>query len=284
MSEPNELLVESIKSNDIDAARSALRDGANVNWRIPTKDFPCNQTPLMIASELGRTDIVKMLLDLGASVKLVDKHVMRSEGGGATALHYAIKGGNSDTVRLLLQAKADPNKMSHNGDLPLDIAAFNGRLELVKALVEGGADVNKFDGLGVPIAGRAVESRNLVLVEYLLDKGVDANSQHIGGFADTLLHTACYDDAADICELLLTRGADPNRLSNYRETPLGIAVKAGALKCTVLLLANQVNVNQIDRMGKTVLDWLEGFKKNKVNLVIRELIVKAGGKRATEIC
>jgi hypothetical protein len=53
-----------------------------------------------------------------------------------------------DAVKLLLQAGANPDAKTPDGDTALHLAAFAGKLDIVRTLVEGGADVNVKDAAG----------------------------------------------------------------------------------------------------------------------------------------
>ncbi len=69
-------------------------------------DGACDATggysPLIYASRSGHVDVVRYLLDKGALVNQMTK------GMGSTALHRAAFAGNTEIVRMLLQAGADP--------------------------------------------------------------------------------------------------------------------------------------------------------------------------------
>ncbi|KAL8241007.1 hypothetical protein R6Q59_014362 [Mikania micrantha] len=77
------------------------------------------RTPAMIAAVYGSTDILKYMINTG---KL---DVNKASGSdGATALHCAAAGGSSssiETVKLLLNASADPNLTDDNGNKPVDL-------------------------------------------------------------------------------------------------------------------------------------------------------------------
>lgn len=86
------------------------------------------RTPLAWAVEFGLTNAVQVLLRFGAC-----PHQLHStkDGGYSPLIHLAIAGPYSswmntdivETVRLLLQAGADPNGTDHEGWTPLHIAA-----------------------------------------------------------------------------------------------------------------------------------------------------------------
>jgi len=60
----------------------------------------------------------------------------------AEQLLAAVKGGDADGTKRLLDAKADPDCLAKDGTSSLMIAAEKGKLKLVTMLVESGADVN----------------------------------------------------------------------------------------------------------------------------------------------
>lgn len=57
-----------------------------------------------------------------------------------TKLHELADAGDTDGVRALLKAGADPNAKTRSQRAPLHLAACRGHVEVIRALVEGGAD------------------------------------------------------------------------------------------------------------------------------------------------
>jgi uncharacterized protein len=87
-------LISAASSNDLEAVKSSIAQGANVNDK--DKD---GKTALIYASEKGNADIVKFLIAQGANVNAKDKD-------GKTALMYAADKGHTDVVALLKNAGA----------------------------------------------------------------------------------------------------------------------------------------------------------------------------------
>jgi hypothetical protein len=54
-----------------------------------------------------------------------------------------------DAVKTLIEAGADVNAKSDEGDTALHLAAFDGKLDLVRALVAGGANLDAKDAAGL---------------------------------------------------------------------------------------------------------------------------------------
>jgi ankyrin repeat protein len=117
-------------------------------------------TPLVSAA--GHPDAIEALLAAGADANapadidgqtiLVSWSIWRlplSSGahdplthgrGPSTALHAAVLAGDAESVRLLLDAGAEPNAVAYGAFTPLHIATLNGDEALVDALVAAGAD------------------------------------------------------------------------------------------------------------------------------------------------
>jgi ankyrin repeat protein len=88
------------------------------------------ETPLMLAALQGRLDLVRRLLDRGASVAQE----------GWTPLHYAASGPDAQVVALLLARGAAIEARSPNGTTPLMMAARYGNEQSVAVLLEHHAD------------------------------------------------------------------------------------------------------------------------------------------------
>ncbi|KAH7537567.1 hypothetical protein FEM48_Zijuj03G0106700 [Ziziphus jujuba var. spinosa] len=122
------VLLELSASDNIEAFRYEVEEkGLNVDepsfWygrRFGSKKMGFEErTPLMIAAMFGNTKVLKYII---GSDKV---DVNRSCGSDrVTALHCATSGGSSSSleiVKLLLDASADPNCVSANGNKPVDL-------------------------------------------------------------------------------------------------------------------------------------------------------------------
>ena len=98
-----------------------------------------DESPLMIASIKGMTEIVSQLLDKDADVNK----------SGWTPLHYAATAGHLQIMNLLLEHHAYIDAASPNGSTPLMMAAMYGTPSAVKLLLEAGADPLLKNDLGL---------------------------------------------------------------------------------------------------------------------------------------
>ena len=98
-------------------------------------------TPLMVAALTGKLHAVKWFLKKGAAIACEAKR-------GWSPLHYAAKGGDPDTIDLILTHLPDVDSKTADGETPLIIAVFNGKLQGIKYLLERGANPLAKDNKG----------------------------------------------------------------------------------------------------------------------------------------
>lgn len=118
-------------------------------------------------------------------------------------------------------------------------------------LLKSGADVSLIDSHGYsPLhcicKGYTEDTVNLDCVKSLLQKGgaslIDCKNKTVCGLQDTPLHIACAQrEKADLVELLLKYGANPNIEDGYYETPLWKATFKNYKKTVILLLKYGAN-------------------------------------------
>lgn len=77
--------------------------------------------------------------------------------GGDTALMLATQLGRNDIARLLLDRGASVGKPDHAGQTPLMVAAMRGNVALTRILLERGADTAPKDSRGKSAADYAFE-------------------------------------------------------------------------------------------------------------------------------
>ena len=124
---------------------------------------PDRQSLLMLAGFNGHTELCRLLIKTGAEVDARDYK-------GSTALIFASTGPFAETVRLFLEAGADPNAVDRNEHYTaLMHAAAEGHLEVVKVLLEHGADKSPKDVDGDTAETFARQNRHFSVADYIRD-------------------------------------------------------------------------------------------------------------------
>src|SRR5215469_15536919 len=87
----------------------------------------------------------------------------------------AAKSSDRETLRSLIQKKADVNATEGDGSTALHWASYKDSLESVDALIRAGANVNAATDLGVTALWTASQNGNTAIVKRLLDAGANPN-------------------------------------------------------------------------------------------------------------
>ncbi len=154
----------------------------------------------------------KALLDVGTNPNRLTAEY------GRRALLLAVDAGNVETVRLLLDAGADPDLADGSGYTPLGLAALRGYARIVLMLLRAGAnpDLKSKDG-NTPMTAAASMNRVAVIRE-LLKYRPDLTLHNLEG--RTALSVAAMEGYEEALLAMLEAGADPNLRDKNGNTPL----------------------------------------------------------------
>jgi uncharacterized protein len=189
------------------------------------------------------------------------------DGGGMTALVFAAREGDLETVKILVEAGANVNQLTNYGWTALLTATQNKNYQIGKYLLEHGANPNIANNGGWRPLYLATDNRNieggdypvrpadmdhLEFIKLLIDKGADVNARVCGSKSTA---TVCsgdstetrtiftnqwlYEDGATafvraaqsgdvtLMKLLLAHGADPKIATAHNVTALSTASGIG---------------------------------------------------------
>lgn len=153
----NAALLRAVIEDHTATASILLRDGADVNTRLPD-----GWTPLMYAAWSGYTNMVKALLAYDADLEA-------KGGNGWTALMVAVWGGHMSTIETLVSAGANVNAKDNNNKTVLMWAAQKGSVSVVQLLLEKEANVHAKNNKGATPLAYALREKHTA-VSILLKK------------------------------------------------------------------------------------------------------------------
>lgn len=117
---------------DVDAVKRLLAEGTSVDQFETTAPYGRKTTALYRATMAGRSEVVELLLDAGASPTL------RSSDTDLHALQVAAKFGRADILQMFLDRGADPNTPGKTSTA-LHVALKSEKHEIVRQLLDAGA-------------------------------------------------------------------------------------------------------------------------------------------------
>ena len=123
------------------------------NFDPDTRTYQRGNTLLMLTSRDGRVEMVELLLEAGANIKMRNHR-------GKTAFMFAVEGGSTIIVNRLLEAGADVHARDNYGNTSLMWAAKGGQLNVIDILLKEGADINTRNNEGSTALGLAADEGN----------------------------------------------------------------------------------------------------------------------------
>lgn len=234
-------------------AKTAKASGTKV--RKSLRFYDVGVTPLMAALEAGAWPLAQEMLALGADPLARTKF-------GCTTLFFAARGGSLEALNAMVDVGVDPKEPGDYSNFPMVEAVRRGHYDVVARLLDLGASTVQPSGMHAPLLS-AFERGDRRMVQVLMDGGAGPLPDHGPGFF------AGVNDWVSLGEYL-KNGGDPDLLTRG-DTPLMSAAAKGHAEVTELLLAHGADPNCPGAKG-LALDWALNNKHDRVV----ELLLQAG--------
>uniref|UniRef100_A0A8C1UQA1 Ankyrin repeat and SOCS box containing 15a n=1 Tax=Cyprinus carpio TaxID=7962 RepID=A0A8C1UQA1_CYPCA len=261
-------LILATQAGLVEIVRTLLENGASPN-RINSK----NESPLLLAVRTDSFEIAFTLISRGASVN-------QACPKNWTAIHEAAKVGCTDILTLLLQNGGNVLETDEHGVTPMGIAAEYGQAEALDILIHYGGDVNAQAPNGDSVLHDAASSGNPDCIELLLQHGANPNITNLS--LQLPIHCAAYKGHYLALRMLIpvtTRRA--LRLSG--QSPIHSAADGGHVRCMELLVDNGFDVNAL--LDTHVSDKYGDMRKTALYFAVSngdvtgtQLLLNAGAK------
>jgi ankyrin repeat protein len=201
-------LVEQARNGNATAVALFLAAGIG-----PDARDQLGQSALFAAASAGHAEVVRLLLEKGASIDTEFSTLL---------LHHAAGKGQAEIVQILLEKGVDVNAQDLVGYTALMRAAEEGQDDMVRMLIAKGADVNAQEMHGYSSLMWAVVKGKKDTVRLLAQSGADVNAREKKNNWTALMMAAVKDDT-EMVRLLLDHGADPTLADTGGTTALAVA-------------------------------------------------------------
>lgn len=158
------------------------------------------KSPLQAASEIGRLDVIKLLLSRGANASQL----------GWTNIFYAIAYGSTSNLKKLITAGSDLEHRDSCYRTPLLFSILIGDINKTSMLIEAGADVKATDDLKTPFY-YAILKDDVNMLNWLIEHGFDpelTNAPYSNAYGNPLIE-ASQHGAIKCLKAMIEKGGDP---------------------------------------------------------------------------
>jgi ankyrin repeat protein len=195
--------------------------------------------PIDVATLFGQLELVKILLEKGASASPF--------ADGSSPLHLASALGHLGIVQLLLESPSGKSalnaKQMESGRCPIHWAVQEKQLPIIKFLISSGANIEVQCIDGITPLQAASSGNDFECVKLLLESGANPNALCIDKEKKnhgTALHAASAWNSIESAEALLAHGADVESRDEDGLRPIDFAIMYD-LKEMIKLLSQRTN-------------------------------------------
>lgn len=159
---------------------------------------------------------------------------------GRTLLILAVISLDADTVKLLLDAGADPSKGDAKGFTPLHYASSANVVEIMELLVKSGADIEGKTSNGITPVMEAARLGNVASVKFLADKGASLIKADKRGRTVLMSAGRAPRNSLELVKYIIEAGANPNDTDSDGKNVMLHAIDSGNTECALFFI-NSMN-------------------------------------------
>ena len=167
--------------------------------------------PVVDAVKSGNVEAVRALVQKRADVNI-------AEADGMTALHWAARNNDIESARLLVRAGANAKATTRYGFTPLALAAQNGSAPMLELLLKAGADAKTAMPEGETTLMTAARTGSAAAVKVLAANGANVNARE-NWMGESAIAWAAAENHIDAVKALIELGADVNAKSKVLTFP-----------------------------------------------------------------
>jgi len=237
----NPFLVESIREDDTEMLNYLLRQKVDVDYR-----GALSTTALSVAAERDRIDLMKQLINAGADLNVRGV-------SGKPLLIESVNEGNLEKFDLLISQGADVHlKIGETIGSEMNALSFavrGGNTEMIDVLLQKGTKSDVYGISGQPLVHEVVVERKMGVVTQLLEHG--SSFDVITEEGETPMGAAVVNEDIDMVDLLLGGGVSASPQLEKGNSPLMLAVGSGNVPIAHQLLASGAKADKNALLAKS---------------------------------
>lgn len=279
-SDPKILIIQSfytaIKQNNILDIKTLMSKGFSFSNLLSG-----DENPLVLASELGRKEIVELFLSKKNELGITDENIYNS-------LIVAITNEKKEIVDILRKEdvelryikdliKTNKLKTKENTNIPLlKNAAITGNIEVAEILLKNGFDIEgnkesntvayyeRFNAQHTPLT-IATKYNNQDMVEFLISERAQIRLHSYD-----LISSAIKNKNYNLLKLFILHGVDVNNVPKYKESCLFKALQEKDFEASKILIQNGIDLKYRNNSNKSVLGMaIDSGNREIISLLVR---------------
>jgi ankyrin repeat protein len=185
--------------------------------------------------------------------KIVEQLIKAGLVPRETILHLACGLGHLEVAKVLIEKKPELlNQADDIGETPFFKVCKNGHKDVALLLLQAKADVNKVNKFGTTLLYSACDADKPDIAALLIDHGAKIQTNTIGG--GTLLHSASDEGYTKVAKVLIEKTTLLNEIDHKGETAIFKASKKGNAETVELLIEAKADVKKAAKDGRTPID------------------------------
>ncbi|XP_039273985.2 85/88 kDa calcium-independent phospholipase A2-like [Styela clava] len=228
----------------VQAGLSEVLTKEQVGYMINNQFCDKARSPMHLACDLNRLDLLEKCFLIGGNLKLQDEN-------GDTVLHYAVSKCSKQFVKFIC-GKMDKDALDVQnvaGETALHIACKTNKLENCRILLDAGASLNKCSKIGYPLH-YSLKYGDRKLIEYILEKDSSQVDHVCGKYQSIPMHWC--RNGEDV-NLLVKHNSKVVYTSCTGDMPLHVMVLKDRLDAAIGLIFSHADINVKGKNGNTPL-------------------------------